>query len=135
MKGIANLNFSAVVGYDWYPDKCILNKITVDKDNNYYSADDCILYSKDGKTALLYFGNKTEDCVIPSGITTVESSFLNYVFSDDKTYDTVTIGKDVKNFGKEWYALSEISVKGYKDTAAESFAKKNGLNFIALNEE
>lgn len=94
--------------------KNYLSNISISEDNPWYSSDNGILYNKD-KTILLEipYNYSEETIVIPYKI----KSYAAY----DSYADIRIRSKNVK------------TVKGYKDTAAETFAKENSLEFIALD--
>lgn len=55
-----------------------LEEIIVDKDNKKYSSKDGVLYSKDGKEALLYpNGKKDEKFTLPTGVKTLDWNFIS----------------------------------------------------------
>lgn len=143
LKEIAYGNLSEAVEYGCgVVGKPTIEKITVDKDNPYYSVNGDLLCTKDGKTALLYFGKNKTELTIPNNIETLSESFS----MADVT--NITIGKNVKfilglkcelfnllDKDSRTYELSEksFSISGYKGTAAERFAKVNQLKFISLD--
>lgn len=78
---------------------------------------------------------------IPNTVTTIKSAFIGCT-----SLLSVTIPKNVKNisdkaFGYyhnenwEWFKVKNFTIKGYKDTAAEKYAKQHGFRFIALEEK
>ncbi|MGN0114881.1 MAG: hypothetical protein ACI396_06100 [Acutalibacteraceae bacterium] len=89
-----------------YEDKDVaLKYIEVDENNPYYSSCDGILYDK-AKSRVLYmpFSYENSEVEIPKGVEIIDYN----------------VPKNLK------------TVKGYKGTAAEIFAKENELEFIAL---
>ena len=111
-------------------------KINVDENNPYYSSRGGILLSKDCKT-LLYdyncYGTGSDTYTVPDYIEVFAP--MNGVSSD---YEYITIPKNVKKIdtyiqdaGGDYDTC--ITVKGYKGTAAEKWAKKNKVPFIKLD--
>ncbi len=117
-------------------------KLTVDKDNPYYSEKDGLLCSKDGKTALLYFGDDVKSYTFPDSIDTIDRHFGFMT----NTIQNVTIEKNVKNiYSESWVrdrilypyeefgGFNDFTISGYKGTAAEKFANLYGHYFISLD--
>lgn len=114
----------------------IINNIEVSKNNKYFSSQDGSLYSK-RKTRLLYksypsFDDTDNDTLgsfkIPDSVISVSKC----IFHDSQS---ITIGKRVKQI--DAYFLYEpegyCEVSGYKNSAAEKWAKEYGLQFIELD--
>lgn len=89
-----------------------------------------VLYSKDKKKLLLYPpAKKDKEYVIPNGVETID-----YTFSNCKYLKTITIPSSVDDIGNSLdvagigYCNGKIpgfTIKGYKGTAAERYARNN----------
>lgn len=96
-----------------------------------------VLYSKDKKKLLLYPpAKKDKEYVIPNGVETID-----YTFSNCKYLKTITIPSSVDDIGNSLdvagigYCNGKIpgfTIKGYKGTAAERYARNNDFNFVQL---
>ena len=119
-------------------------KINVDEDNPYYYSENGVLYTKDKKT-LLYLDyssvcetdeDKRKCFTVPDFVEVFKP--MEAVSED---YDCLAFGKNIKKIDAStfdyWelidYAIG-VTVKGYKGTAAEEWAKEKGLEFITLDE-
>ena len=111
----------------------------VDNDNPYYSSIDGSLFSKYGKK-LLWLRRDGQVYNVPECVEVFEPS--NGVYD---LYDSITIGKNVKiintsvDFGEDGFGpieglKPEVVVKGYKNTAAEKWAKEQKAKFVALKD-
>lgn len=120
----------------------------VDKNNQYFSSEGGCLYSKDMKT-LEYINfnyyvkdnnKKTEfkvnDAVESFDPTDAIPSDLFICFEFGKNIKEINAnidyGEDCSKPNKELAQESNLSVKGYKGTAAEKWANEQYLNFIAI---
>lgn len=121
-----------------YRSKSLLDlSFIVDKSNPYYSSVNGSLLSKDGKK-LLWLNRSDDNYTVPDSVEVFEPS--NGV-SD--LFGSITIGKNVKkintsiDFGESGRGpkdglKAEVIVKGYKNTAAEKWAKEQNVTFIAI---
>ena len=74
-----------------------LQSIVVDQNNNFYKAQDNVLYTKDGTTLVAYPTNKTDATfAIPSDVVAV----AGYAFMDCENLTSVTIPNGVTSIGK-----------------------------------
>lgn len=112
------------------------NSFTVDDNNPYYSSKDGCLYTKDMKVLLFYDRNIKSNAKIPEKTETFAP--LNGVVG---TWgNTLELGKNIKTIDAEYfyteseeYSKYPFVIKGYKDTAAERWAKANLIEFAVLD--
>ena len=114
-----------------------IESITVTNKNKNYCSIDGVLYSKDKKKLLLYPpAKKDKEYVITNGVETI-----GYTFSDCKYLKTITIPSsvddivnslDVSGIGYCNGKIPGFTIKGYKGTAAERYARNNDFNFVQL---
>ena len=119
---------------------CIaLESITVSSSNNNYSSANGIMYNKK-KTEILGYpqGKKDTSYTVPSTIKT-----LYFMSTNNNLYlKTITIPSSVTdisnnavgylNIDWNYYKVSGFTIKGYKGTAAERYARNNDFNFVQL---
>ncbi|MEE0913741.1 MAG: leucine-rich repeat protein [Ruminococcus sp.] len=112
-----------------------LETISVNYNNKNYSSADGVLYDKN-KTEIIWYpqGKKTTSYTVPTGVKTLYSN----TFNDNKYLKTVTIYDNVTLIedGAFGYAngekISGFTIKGYKGTEAEKYARNNDFNFIEI---
>ncbi len=70
---------------------------------------------------------------IPESVTTIE----NHAFANCHRLGTVTIGPNVTTFGFNVFRSDryDVTIEGYRNTAAEKYAQENGHLFVYLDEE
>lgn len=120
-----------------------LNSISVSASNNYYSSEDGIMYDKEKTHIELYpQGKKDTTYTVPSTI-----KWLSSLSTNNNPYlKTITIPASVKDISDyavgyiraypsdPWQRVSGFTIRGYKDTVAEIYAKGNGFKFIEISE-
>lgn len=133
---------------DVYPDiqlKLVLHKdvemiyfsdvyYEIDKNNKNYSSIDGVVFDKAATELLYYPFNDAKEYTVPDSV-----KFVNDDYNLKSNVYTITFGKNISKIslkledesGERVYPLQ--TVKGYKDTAAEKYAKENALEFIALD--
>ena len=116
-----------------------LENITVNSANKDFSSANGILYNKYKSEILLYPINKKDTAyTVPSSIDTLYEMSAN-----GNTYlKTVTIPSNIKDIGDyafgyigekyNYQKVSGFTIKGYKGTAAERYARNNDFNFVQL---
>ena len=116
-----------------------LESITVNSANKDFSSANGILYNKYKSEILLYPINKKDTAyTVPSSIDTLYEMSAN-----GNTYlKTVTIPSNIKDIGDyafgyigekyNYQKVSGFTIKGYKGTAAERYARNNDFNFVQL---
>jgi hypothetical protein len=78
-----------------------------------------------------FYGAGLKNIVLPQKIT----SLPDYIFADCQNLSTVTIPKTVKKIGYGAFqgtAAKTATIKGYKNSYAQKYAKKNNIKFIAV---
>ena len=111
-----------------------LEKIVFSEDNNYYCSIDGVPFDK-SKTSICRYpaGKKDKEYTIPD---TVSELSMADEFFYNENLKTIVIPKSVKSIGEYTFGTVDsfpITIKGYKGTAAEEYAKENGFKFIALD--
>lgn len=121
-----------------------IKKINVDENNPYYYSENGILFTKD-KKRLLFMDydtalNSAEEYYVPDSVEIFQPIYgVAY-------YGCLIFGKNIKKINTYLYDSygtcfpgvdardkPDITVKGYKGTVAEKWAKKYKLEFIALD--
>ena len=121
-----------------YVDICSFD---VDENNKYYSSDNSSLFSKDFKTLLWLNNSEGDELIVPEFVETFEPS--NGI---EDLLKSITIGKNVKKIntfidrgegGTEpnKHCIPDVKIRGYKNTAAEKWAKENYAKFVQIDKE
>ena len=120
-----------------------VNNFEVSEKNKYYSSKDGVLYNK-GKTRLYLYPeeNKRKSFVVPDSVRVIDEA----VDFGETKLKSITIGRNVKEIYADCLRASfeqKLTIKGYKNTAAEDFVKKqtkenydsncNNFKFVALD--
>ncbi len=145
-------NVSSMPGSAFY--KSNLKTITVDKKNKYYVVFEDVLFDKkmqelicypsrlmakeymvpDGVTSIMpyaFSGIWLETLKVPASVTTIEDSAFSYC----ARLKTFYFPKNVKSIGEqEFYKPSEITIYGDSGSAAQKYAKKQGITFLSQSE-
>ena len=126
--------------YGFVFDDCTaLESITVSSSNNNYSSANGIMYDKK-KTEILVYPQAKKDTTytVPSTINTLYGVSTN----NNPYLKTITIPASVTDIrdhavgyikdGWDYNKVSGFTIKGYKGTAAERYARNNDFNFVQL---
>ena len=119
-----------------------LLNIEVDKDNQYFSSRDGVLYDKSLTTLIMVFSRSRETVIIPNGVETIaENAFLGC-----ENLNSITIPGSVKSIGERSFRgcnLNSIIIAGsVKSIGKEAFQEceslytveiQNGVETIAEN--
>ena len=125
-----------------------LEKVNVNLNNKNYTSENGIWYDKNKTKIILYPYNKKDSAYTTP--TSLKELCNGYVGSygtllDNSNLKTVTIEKNVAKiddyaigfvFDFDNYKINKVkdfTVKSYRGTVAESYAKKNSFNFVALD--
>ena len=125
-----------------------LEKVNVNLNNKNYTSENGIWYDKNKTKIILYPYNKKDSAYTTP--TSLKELCNGYVGSygtllDNSNLKTVTIEKNVAKiddyaigfvFDFDNYKINKVkdfTVKGYRGTVSESYAKKNSFNFVALD--
>ena len=112
-----------------------LEKIVFSEDNNYYCSIDGVPFDK-SKTSICRYpaDKKDKEYTIPD---TVSELSMADEFFYNENLKTIVIPKSVKSIGEYTFGTVDsfpITIKGYKGTAAEEYAKENGFKFIEISD-
>ena len=138
-----------------------LKSITVSASNPNYKAVDGVLFSKDGKKLIAYPAQKAgASYTVPDGVETI----LGYAFANNDNLTELTLPEGVKSIGYcatmdcscltsitlpaslralEHQAIgyswdgdtnSNLTIRGYTGSTAESYALENGFSFESIGE-
>ena len=115
-------------------EKSLFDMYTLSGCNNYYCSIDGVPFDK-SKTSICRYpaGKKDKEYTIPD---TVSELSMADEFFYNENLKTIVIPKSVKSIGEYTFGTVDsfpITIKGYKGTAAETYAKENGFKFIALD--
>ena len=116
-----------------------LEKITVNNNNNYYCAVDGVMFDKKKTEIIFYpYAKSNTSFVVPSSINTLYSETI----VNNPYLKTITIPASVTDIrdhavgyiedGWDYNKVSGFTIKGYKGTAAERYARNNDFNFVQL---
>lgn len=108
-----------------------VNCFEVSQENAYYSSQEGVLYNKDKTSLLIYpLKNKDDSFVVPDSVELI-NGMVDFGQSNLKS---ITIGENVKEIMAFFDDNIEkkLIVKGYKGSAAETYAKQNGFKFVAI---
>jgi len=128
---IRRLDIPASVTYidiDFCRSSIYLEHINVDKNNQYYSSIDGVLFDKDAKTLLRYPEGKTDKSyTVPDTVTSIgRDAMYNPQFNEITIPATVT---DIDFLA--FTNIDDLTVYGKPGSAAEKLAKDNGYKFVA----
>lgn len=118
-----------------------INSFDVDENNKYYSSNNGSLYTKDFKKLLWLNNNEGNELIIPEYVEIFEPS--NGI---EDLLKSVTIGKNIKKINTfidrgengtepDKHCIPDVKIRGYKNTAAEKWAKENYAKFVPIDTE
>lgn len=117
----------------------VLESITVNSANKNFSSADGVMYNKNKSEVIIYpQGKKNTEWKIPGTIDWLSSESTG----NNPYLRTVIVSKDTLLFdhsvgyirnGNAFKKVSGFTVKGYKNSYAETYAKENGFNFVVIN--
>lgn len=108
-----------------------VNSFNVLGDNKFYSSEEGVLYNKNKTNLLLYpLLNKIESFVVPDSVSIIGGA----VDFGQTNLKKIIIGKNVKKIDAYCDDSREkkIIVEGYKNTAAEKWAKEQYAKFVPI---
>lgn len=128
-----------------------LKAIIVDENNNYYCAEEGVLFSKDKKQLIIYPAAKSDSQYgVPDEVEVIKknafanNSYLESVkigkrvteieesaFRDCKYLNIIEIPENVMTIGR--WAIEKGTIRGVKGSAAEEYAINNDLVFVDIN--
>ena len=125
-----------------------LEKVNVNLNNKNYTSENGIWYDKNKTKIILYPYNKKDSAyTTPTSLKELCNGYVGSygILLDNPNLKTVTIEKNAAKiddyaigfvFDFDNYKINKVkdfTVKGYRGTVAESYAKKNSFNFVALD--
>ena len=134
----SRLKDSDIVG-GWLSDCTALESITVSSSNNNYSSANGIMYDKK-KTEILVYPQAKKDTTytVPStiktlyGMSTNNNPYLKTVIIPASVTDIKDNAVGYIEGDWDYNKVSDFTIKGYKGTAAERYARNNDFNFVQL---
>ena len=134
----SGLKDSNLVG-GWFSDCTALESITVSSSNNNYSSANGIMYDKK-KTEILVYPQAKKDTsyTVPStikilyGMSTNNNPYLKTITIPSSVTDISDNAVGYLKDGWDYNKVSGFTIKGYKGTAAERYARNNDFNFVQL---
>lgn len=142
----AFLYYSGIIPEDRRDDFTFVNSIEVDKDNKYYASQDGVLYTKDMKSLLFdaklgwYYCN-INSYTVPDFVENfepsngIDDSLNSIIFSKNIKRINTFIDKGEGGIKPNKHCIPEVKIRGYKNTAAEKWAKKQYAKFVPLDKE
>lgn len=114
-----------------------IRNFIVDENNAYYSSESGVLFDKNKTTLIAYpFSNQRTEYTVPESVSILGDFDFYPIGNNSGNLKEITIGKNVKKI----YSILNTNnigtvktIKGYKGTVVEKYAKKNKLNFVALD--
>lgn len=117
-----------------------LETITVSSKNPYFKSSKGVLFDKK-KTEILWYpqGKSNTSYVVPNSVKAIyyDTFVYNPYLKEVTIYDKVTKIDDnsvgyIKDGWDDYYKISGFTIKGYKGTVAERYARNNDFNFVEL---
>ena len=116
-----------------------LESISISSSNNSFSSANGIMYDKKKTEILLYpQGKKDTSYTVPStintlyGVSTNNNPYLKTVIISASVTDIEDHAVGYIEDGRDYNKVSGFTIKGYKGTAAERYARNNDFNFVQL---
>lgn len=136
------------IAFDWHPSFLYCNSlesITVNSNNKNFCSSDGVLFNKDKSEIKLYPKSKRNtNYIVPNSVKVLycDDAMYGGNFTDCKYLKTITIPSNVTRIDdyavgyntNDWdfIKVSGFTIKGYKGTAAERYARNNDFNFVQL---
>ena len=120
----AHIGEKAEIGSNAFKGCESLASFTVSEANEYYSAIDGVIFSKDKSTLLVFpWGHKQNPYVVPAGVKTIGASAFDCCY----TLRSIEISEDVETIEKRAFAVCEsldsiVFTKGLKKIASNAFS-------------
>ena len=122
-----------------FEDCTALESITVSSSNNNYTSANGIMYDKK-KTEILVYPQAKKDTTytVPStintlyGVSTNNNPYLKTIIIPSSVTDIRDHAVGYIEDGWDYNKVSGFTIKGYKGTAAERYARNNDFNFVQL---
>ena len=139
---VSNMNANFLFGTDFGLTCKKLESITVDSRNKKYSSSEGVLFDKNKTKILFYPLNKpSSSYVIPDTVTAISTQ----QFYNRLNLKTITVPESVTSISggsmgyylKDYkdYKIDGFTIKGYKGTAAERYARNNDFTFVELQKQ
>lgn len=136
------------IAFDWHPSFLYCNSlesITVNSNNKNFCSSDGVLFNKDKSEIKLYPKSKRNtNYIVPNSVKVLycDDAMYGGNFTDCKYLKTITIPSNVTRIDdyavgyntNDWdfIKVSGFTIKGYKGTVAERYARNNDFNFVQL---
>ena len=110
-----------------------LNSIEVVGENKSFSSENGVLYNKEKSELIAYpYAKHDKEFAVPESVITIGEIDATEI----RHLNILVVGKETENIKMlcdPQTAKALKTIKGYKGTAAEKYAKKNGFKFVALD--
>ena len=136
------------IAFDWHPSFLYCNSlesITVNSNNKNFCSSDGVLFNKDKSEIKLYPKSKRNtNYIVPNSVKVLycDDAMYGGNFTDCKYLKAITIPSNVTRIDdyavgyntNDWdfIKVSGFTIKGYKGTVAERYARNNDFNFVQL---
>lgn len=136
LKSIGDGIFDEFNGRDYCKN---LENITVNKNNIFFSSSNGVLFNKN-KTEIIWYprGRKNTSYTVPKSVkaiygdTFVDNPYLKEVTVYDNVKEISDCSMGYMKDGWDYNKIDGFTIKGYKRTEAEKYARNNDFNFVAL---
>ncbi len=119
------------IGLGAFADCTGLTEINVGQNNESYTSEDGILFDKNKTTLIIYPAGKKGAYTIPGSVTSIGDGAFGYC----KGLTNTTIPASVIEIGSDaFYGCDNVTIYGYKNSYAETYAKDNDIPFVAIEE-
>ncbi|MGN1138094.1 MAG: leucine-rich repeat protein [Ruminococcus sp.] len=139
--GLESIGYGIFDEFNGRGDYCKkLENITVNKNNIFFSSSNGVLFNKN-ETEIIWYprGRKNTSYTVPKSVKAIYGdTFVNNPYLKEVTvYDNVKEISDCSmgymyDYWDEYSKIEGFTIKGYKRTEAEKYARNNDFNFVAL---
>lgn len=145
----------------WFNGYSTPKAINVDEGNKYFSSSEGVLFNKD-KTVLIDYpaGKQTDTYIVPNTVKTIASESFSWKRLQTGTvtipesvelietdafdwavgiYDFIILNPNIEmdtsslGLGTESSKPSDFTIYSFENSAVQTYAEKNGINFVAIN--
>lgn len=137
--GLENIGVEIFDSFNYWDYCKKLESIIVNQNNIHFSSFNGVLFDKK-KTEIIWYpqGKKNTSYIVPNSVRSIyKDTFVNTSYLKTATiYDNVTEISDSSigymRDGWHYNKVNGFTIKGYKGTEAEKYARNNDFNFVAL---